>query len=481
MASPSVQNPPTQTESKSARKKKAAKAARPESPAPAATSTPEKAASVTANDNQDDFSDNVYIRELHKCVPPICTPSSKLNNFLTLSALRSIRAVNKKLTNASKIDHLVAEHGAKTLDELVSSKIINADQKAAYLKKPSLQAQLSQFEEQLAQHKKIEQENRTRLAEQKKALTEQFEKERAELVAEFKEKAEADAKAALKANFLILSQFLRLAAARRMEEPPNPSDESAALEGVLLHVYSGDEDAVSTMLKLVEGVDEQTRNTSDQVLQTTYATVKQLSIQHAYPEIAVQPESETEVKDEVQSDPTVVNASLTEIEEGSAEPLTNGRAQEATSVPSIPSTDVADSAANAAGESQPETSQDMTMSQEWVDVKVPRDPSETETGLDATPAAPAAPANAQSWADDHPEPTEAPATAPADSNDGFHQVQRNRGGNREGGYRGGRGGERGGYRGRGGFRGDGRGRGRGGQRGGQRGVPSRPRGADEQQ
>lgn len=42
------------------------------------------------------------------------------------------------------------------------------------------------------------------------------------------------------------------------------------------------------------------------------------------------------------------------------------------------------------------------MSQEWVDVKVPRDPVETDEGPAATPAAPA---NTQSWADDHPEPT----------------------------------------------------------------------------
>jgi len=97
------------------------------------------------------------------------------------------------------------------------------------------------------------------------------------------------------------------------------------------------------------------------------------------------------------------------------------------------------------------------MSQEWVEV--PREAAETETGFNATPAAPA---NTQSWADDQPEnPPEVPA--PADPNDGFHQVQRHRGrGNHEGGgYRG-----RGGPRGRGPYRGEGRGRGRGSGRGG---------------
>lgn len=121
----------------------------------------------------------------------------------------------------------------------------------------------------MAQHKKIEQENRARLAEVEKTLTEKFEKEKAELVAKYESKFEEVAESALKSNFLILSQFLRLAAARRMEEPNTQSDEGLALEGVLLHVYSGDEDAVSTMLKLVKGVSETTRSVSDQLLMTT--------------------------------------------------------------------------------------------------------------------------------------------------------------------------------------------------------------------
>lgn len=43
----------------------------------------------------------------------------------------------------------------------------------------------------------------------------------------------------------------------------------------------------------------------------------------------------------------------------------------------------------------------MSVSQEWVDVKLPRDQVETETGV---AAAPTVTANTQSWADDHPEP-----------------------------------------------------------------------------
>ncbi len=172
-------------------------------------------------------------------------------------------------TNTAKIDALIAEHSGKSLDELVSTKIINADQKAAHLKKPALQAQLFQLEEQLAQHKKVEQEYRVRLIELEKTLADKFAKEKADAVAEVTEKAKADANVSLRSNLLILSQFLRLAAARRAEDADSSSDESMALEGVLLAIYSGDENAVANMLKLVQGDDEQTRSTSGETLQTT--------------------------------------------------------------------------------------------------------------------------------------------------------------------------------------------------------------------
>lgn len=148
-------------------------------------------------------------------------------------------------------------------------KIINPDQKAAHLKKPALQAQLFQLEEQLAQHKKIDQDFKARLAEQENTLNERFEKEKADLAAELTEKAKAEAAASLHGNLLILSQFLRLAAARRAEDADSTSDESMALEGVLLHIYSGDENAVAAMLKLVQGADEPTRSTTGETLQTT--------------------------------------------------------------------------------------------------------------------------------------------------------------------------------------------------------------------
>ena len=163
----------------------------------------------------------------------------------------------------------MAEHPGKSLEELVSLKIINTDQKASIQKKPGLQSQLAQFEEQLAQAKKVEQDHRARLAEFEKTLSDKFEKEKSDLIAETKDKAAAEANASLKENLLVLSQFLRLAAARRAEEADSTADENQALEGVLLNVYSGDDNAVATMLKLVQGVDEPTTSTAGDVLKTT--------------------------------------------------------------------------------------------------------------------------------------------------------------------------------------------------------------------
>lgn len=184
---------------------------------------------------------------------------------------------------------------------------------------------------------------------------------------------------------------------------------------------------------------------------------------------------------------------MTEIDAGTDTALTvltNGHAAESPAETSIPNADIGDNAANAAGENQWDTGNDLAASQEWVEVKVPVETPQTETA----PSGPATTVTTStpSWADDHPVPTPSevcqsanssdhsshtnqyqtqaatPAPAAADPNDGFQSVQR-RGGNREGGFRGHRG------RGRGGFgRGDGyRGRGRGGPRGGARGGPRR--------
>ncbi|KAI1381173.1 hypothetical protein F4677DRAFT_402346 [Hypoxylon crocopeplum] len=448
MPSSAVQNPPVQTESKSAKKKKA-KAERTESPAPSALSAADKPASVTGQDGQDDNSENPYIREIQK----------------------NIRNVNKKITNASKTDPIIDQYKDKSLDELVNAKIINADQRAQRLKKPHLESQLAQLEEQLALYKKMDEEYRTRAAVEKasleKSLTDKFEKEKVDAISEIKEQAAAEAKKVQHDSLLVLSQFLRLAAARRTEEADAGLDENMALEGVLLNVYSGDDNAVSTMVKLIEGSEEKTYSVTGDELQTTYALVKSASSAHAVQFATAEATTEsTEAPAETAeingTDPTVAHAGLTEIDTtGATAPLTNGHT-EPTPVSGVPeNADVTDSAANAAAESQWDASNDLSASvsqEEWV--KVPRDPTETETGLTATPASAG---NVQSWADEQPEnPPE--ARAPTEANDGFHQVQRNRPprDNREGGWRGRGRGEYRGYRGHGEGRGRGRGRGRGG-------------------
>ncbi|KAI1800710.1 hypothetical protein F4811DRAFT_498126 [Daldinia bambusicola] len=460
MPSTAVQNPPVQTESKSAKKKKA-KAERTDSPAPSALSVPEKAGSVAGQESQDDSSESPYVRELQK----------------------NIRNLNKKISNASKTDSIIEQHKDKSLDDLVNAKIINADQRAQRLKKPQLEAQLAQLEEQLAQYKKVDEEYRARAAADKasleKSLVEKFEKEKADAINELKEQAAAEAQKVQKVqhdSLLILSQFLRLAAARRTEEADAGLDENMALEGVLLNVYSGDENAVSTMIKLIEGSEEKTTSVSGEELQTTFAQVKAASAAHASL-FAAEATEVTEAPVEITNgtDPTVAHAGLTEIDStGATIQLTNGHT-EAASTPSAPeNADVADDAANAAAESQWDANNDLSASvsqEEWV--KVPRDPTETETGLTATPAAAG---NVQSWADEQPE-NPPDSRAPAEANDGFHQVQRNRPrGDREGGWRGGRGrGDyRGGWRGHGEGRGRGRGRGRGGM-----GRGGRPRTTEE--
>ena len=182
------------------------------------------------------------------------------------------------------------------------------------------------------------------------------------------------------------------------------------------------------------------------------------------------------------TDPTIANAGLTEID-GQPEQAPNGVSNHV-DTPSVPDASNIDAgAANAAGGNNWDAKVNVSGGDDWV--QVDRDPAETETGMDATPAAMT---STQSWADDV--PREAPLShTEVSSNgngaaDGFREVQhhrggRGRGGEHRGGERRGRGGFRGdregGGRGRGGFRGD-RGGGEGGHRGRGRGGGFRGRG-----
>lgn len=415
--------------SKSAKKKAAKAIERTDSPAPSNISV-----AGTDKVGEDGF-ESPYIKELQK----------------------NIRNVNKKLIAVSKTEELLKQHAGKSLDDLVASKTINGDQKAQIEKKPALQAQLAQAEEQLAQYQRVDEQYRTRAAADKAEAEKNLEKAKAEAVAEAVAETKKNADADLRDKLLTLTQFLRLAAYRREEADDPESDESQAIEGVLLVIYEGDESAVASMLKLIEGSSDQITSVSGDLLQATFSTVKTIAREYKRPSASEPPATE-----DVATDPTIANATVNELEAESKEspvqaapPVTNG----------TPNAQVSDEAANAVAESHWDASNDMSASQEWVEV--PRDVSETENSAPSAPvaAAPAAaPAKNQSWADDQPEQGSAP---PVDPNDGFHQVQRNKGRNEGGGFRGGRG--RGEWRGRG-HRGDGRGRGRGNRNSG---VPSR--------
>ncbi|OAQ73257.1 hypothetical protein VFPPC_12965 [Pochonia chlamydosporia 170] len=420
----------TQSGPKGSKKKNTIAAQRAESPAPSV-------GSGAAADSQDDGFESPYIKELQK----------------------NIRNLNKKITNASKTDALLSQHAGKSLDELVASRIINTDQKAQILKKPALQAQVTQAEEQLAQYQKVHDQYRSRASTEKAEWEKSVEKAKADAVSE----AEAAFEKSTKEKLLVLSQFLRLAAYRREDAADPELDENQAIEGVLLAIYAGDDTAVASMLKLVDGSDDKVLSVPGEPLQTTYSVVKTLAQAPFHSEVA-QP-AEGDGPTEVVTDPTVANAAATELADTDVSAPTTEKAVEATN--GHANANVSDDAANAVAESHWDADAGLSASQEWVDVKIPRDPSETETGLAATPAATV---NTQSWADEQPDPAK-----PSDGNDGFHQVQRNKTRpEREGGgnWRG-RGG-RGEHRGRGGHRGDGRGRGRG--RGG---MPSRPRRNEE--
>lgn len=163
--------------------------------------------------------------------------------------------------NATKTDSLLAENKGKTLDELVEAKILNADQRAQILKKPALQAQLATFEEQLAQYQRVHDQYAAQAAAEKADFEKVVEKARAD--------AAAEAKQGFQDNLLLLSQFLRVAAYRREEAKDPDADESQAIEGVLLAIYSGDSAAVSAMMKLMEGSAEQVISVPGEKLEST--------------------------------------------------------------------------------------------------------------------------------------------------------------------------------------------------------------------
>lgn len=117
------------------------------------------------------------------------------------------------------------------------------------------------------QYKQVDEQYRARAAVEKAEWEKSLEKAKADAASE----ASVTSQKALKDNLLVLSQFLRLAAYRREEAKDPESDESQAIEGVLLAIYSGDDNAVQSMLKLVDGSDDQIVSVPGEQLETTCA------------------------------------------------------------------------------------------------------------------------------------------------------------------------------------------------------------------
>ncbi|KAL3466563.1 hypothetical protein BJX64DRAFT_284501 [Aspergillus heterothallicus] len=402
------------------------------------------------------------------------TANADLLEFPHFKELQKILRNNVKRRNATaKVDAIIAENPAKSLDELVAEGKINADQKAQALKKPAVQAAITQAEEQLAHYKELASVYEQRLASQKAELEEAHRQE----VESLQEKAATAAAAAptpaevaeppkedFDQQLLTLSKFLLAAAnSRRAAEASGDvsSAVSRAFEGVLYQVYGGTLEAVASMKKLIEGVDENVPSVEGGPLDVTYFKVKELSGELAFIEEAA-PEAAPV------TDPTTANAALTELDDPPAYVAAvndaTAAAAEAETIPPPPQTLVSD-AANAVAEAAWEPHADPLAASTNTEgfVEVPRDPAETDTGLQATIGN----INADVVTDASAEPIKT-------SGDDFKQVVHHQ---RQGSFRRGRG--RGGHgdgaRGRG--RGDGRarGRGRGGRgrgRGGPNGAPA---------
>ncbi|EME86626.1 uncharacterized protein MYCFIDRAFT_186763 [Pseudocercospora fijiensis CIRAD86] len=488
------------TDSKSARKKKA------KAEATTATNGSVSGAAVTPQAVSKDESaaaedvsgEHAYIKELQK----------------------QIRNTTKKLSSLAKVDAILSENPGVSLDDLVAQRKINNDQRAAAQKKPQLQAQLVDLEERIEHYRKLDQDYQAKFTKQRDELASQHEQTTAKLRKELSQDAFETAQKLLRQKLLTFSQFLRCAAAKRNAEEAVDDDESRAFEGALLLVYGGDQKAVDTAMNLIDGSNETVPNIDGEPLQFTFAQVKEVSLKYtpfaneetwvdqvadATSGEAPQPPSDSAA---ATSDPTIVNAGLTELEastvpNGHVEPTSAPLSGEAAGNVAGERWD-ADAAGTSAGAQQGSL-------QESYEI-VPRPSEEVEI-----PAETPAPTQQQgtSWAEESHEAatgnqageswhTKAPGEqdnswgdsaadtlAPTTDADGFSEVPgRTRG---RGGFRGrgddefrGRGGRRGNFRGRGdgefrGGRGGGRGRGEGGEfrgrgrgRGGPRGGAAAP-------
>ncbi|KIW99441.1 uncharacterized protein Z518_11180 [Rhinocladiella mackenziei CBS 650.93] len=436
---------PASVDSKSAKKRKAKTE---NAPSSSGAATPVVEATTNGVDSH---TENQYIKDL----------------------TRNIRNIHKKLAASSKADAVISENPNMSLDDLVAAKKLNTDQKAQILKKPILQAQLTLLEEQLNSFRAYTQELEDRFAKEKSSLVEAHEAEMVSIKEKVVQEMQGAKAKVVEDSLRTVTHFLHAAASKRQSEEAD-SEEGRAFEGALLLVYQGNEASLTTLKNLINGTEDKVPDVQGEVLDFTFAQVKQSALRGAQDLVPSmeQVADETEQTEpsadatEIKSDATIANAALTELGDTTTiQTPANDAAAEPEALPVLEQASTGANAANAVAEAtwDPQASivtDTSATNEEWVQVS--RDPAETDTGVNATPAAVH---GASNWAEEVGAATE---EKPAAENDGFEQVRRERGRGRGG--RGGRGDFRG--RGRGGrgdgYRSSGRGgapRGRGGPRG----------------
>ncbi len=244
LLTPTMDSTPTQSrpaESKSAKKKRA----KTESGANGSVGlaavpdvTSKEDSSLDAKADGDGSYEHPYIKELNK----------------------QVRNTHKKLSGMQKVDAVIAENPNTSLDDLVAQRKINNDQKASALKKPQLQQQLAELDSQISQYRKFDADFQQQLSKQKEDLTAAHIKEVEKLREELSNEGKTVGLVELRSKLLTLSQFLRCAASKRLEPAEADSEAGYAFEGALLGVYGGDDKAVDTAIKLIDGADEQVPN-----------------------------------------------------------------------------------------------------------------------------------------------------------------------------------------------------------------------------
>ncbi|KAJ5090359.1 hypothetical protein N7532_009043 [Penicillium argentinense] len=296
---------------------------------------------------------------------------------------KNLRNATKKLNATAKVDTILKENEGKSLDELVAEKKINTDQKAQVLKKPALESQIAQIQQQIGQYREIANQYEQQLAKQKAAAEEAHQKELESVRANAIADATATTAKTLRQQLLSVSKFL-CAAANSRRDGDAESLEARAFEGVLFQVYAGNQEAVSNMIKLIDGADERVVGVEGEVLEMSYGDVKQASNKFA----PVEP-AELTTDTAPASDPTLANAGLNELQDtsvGAEAAAAQASTDETPDQVAPPSQTLTAGAANSVAETtyDPTSMTSSTTTDGWVNI--PRDPAETDTGLQATPA-----------------------------------------------------------------------------------------------